>query len=91
MEEYGYTPRDVARTIVQLADADPRVQDAVRFWWDTGSLDSPVVAGYSPQSLIDEGRFDSPIAALLMMDWLFRDEEVAVAALQRPVDHTRLH
>lgn len=86
IDEFGYTPAEVASTIMSIEDeALPETRDAICDWWGSGLLEEPSVGVYSPAWFLATGRKRDPVEAFLAMDWLLRDPEAALASFEQAV------
>jgi hypothetical protein len=64
----------------------PIIQKAFEQWWYDGTLDAELeLHGYTLKRLLDDYAFN-PINALLTLDWLLREPEMALAALDEGYD-----
>lgn len=85
--EFGYREQDAERVTQSLQTCAPHIQKAFEQWWHDGSLDTALeIHGYTLKRLMDDYDFN-PVNALLTMDWLLREPEMALAALAEGYDH----
>ena len=86
MARYGYNEREAASAAAKLSALQPALQEAFLRWWETAELPEMEVEGYTAQELIEDKGMMPP-AAILALDWLMRQPDVARAALERKVDY----
>ena len=85
VREFGYADWHAGRVADSIANLTPPIAEAFSHWWQTGELPTMEVEGYTAARLVAEWRLQ-PAAVFLALDWLLRDPEQAVAALERGYD-----
>jgi hypothetical protein len=86
VSEFGYPPTQAPQVALKLVNADARIKRDFWHWWQTGRLDSNLsFEGYTVASLIADYRM-KVVGAFLTLDWLYREPDVASAALKRGYD-----
>lgn len=84
--EFGYREQDAERVANSLQTCAPVIQKAFEQWWRNGSIDAGLeIHGYTLKRLMDDYDFN-PVNALLTLDWLLREPEMALAALSEGYD-----
>jgi hypothetical protein len=83
--EEGYTPVQAGAAAGDLLVSQPVIQEAFESWRESGELPALAVEEFTLQNLVSEQGF-RPVAALLTMDWLLTEPEVALAALREGYD-----
>jgi hypothetical protein len=83
--EFGY-PLQGARLVAdKLSTSAPEIRNAFLAWWTGGDLPSVEIGGFTLRWLMEE-RGMKPIAALLTLDWVMREPEVAAKSLRKGYD-----
>jgi hypothetical protein len=86
INDFGYTEQNAERAVSSLLVSASIIQKAFEQWWSDGTLDVELeVHGYTLKRLMDEYAFN-PINALLTMDWLLREPDMALVALDEGYD-----
>lgn len=86
--ELGYPPSGAPLMADKIERLRPELHEAFGLWWSTGELPRVEVEGYTVARLVKEHNLN-PLAALLTLDWLLREPEVAKAAIDRGHDRVR--
>lgn len=79
---FGYSDRGAQIVAAKLAVLHPELAGAAEEWWAGKALPQIILQGYTVERLSSE-RGLSPVAAILTLDWLFRDPVAAKKALDR--------
>lgn len=83
---FGYKAQSAEKSANKVLICAPVVQKAFEQWWRDGSLDPALEAhGYTLKRLIDEYAFN-PVNAMLTIDWILREPDMALAALEEGYD-----
>ena len=83
IEEYGYSDKGADRAVEKLGRLEEPVASAFVAWWEDRTISGPEVSGYSIERLINKKGM-SPPAAILAMNWLHTDHDLALETLDRP-------
>ena len=82
VEEWQYKPKQVAGIVDKLLNMDERIQGSFQKWVNEGViLEEPEIDGWNPKNIADTYPFKPP-ACFLMLDWIRREPEEAIAALK---------
>ena len=85
-KEWDYSDPEAAELAEKLLAMQKPVRDILEQWLKTGEVESSfAIEGYTLQRLMDEFGMNLP-AALLTMNWLSQEPEVAVQALKTGFD-----
>lgn len=85
VEELSYSPYAAEVVAKDLLAAMPQIMEAFVQFREQGQISELEVEGYDLQRLEQEHSMN-PIAALLTLDWLLKEPEVALASLDRGHD-----
>ena len=85
VSEIGYKPEKAREVVTKLGRCDPKIQDAFHSWMRGNEISDVEVHGYSVSTFVDEYGM-TPVAALLTLDWLIREPEIASQAIDEGYD-----
>ena len=85
VERHGYSQVGAAVVAARLLRLQPQLHEEFERWWQTGSLPSIDIEGFTTDRLMREQQLN-PIAAILTLDWLIREPEKAKAAILQGYD-----
>lgn len=83
--ELGYPLHSAELMADKVERIQPELREPFERWWDTGELPRVEVEGYTVARLMEE-RGLNPLAALMTLDWLLREPELARATIERGFD-----
>ena len=83
--ERGYPEKIAASTAVNLSKLTGRLADALKVWLDETKMPEMESHGYTTTSLMEKFRGMTYPAALLTIDWLERDPELAKQAIEKGI------
>ena len=88
IEEFGYPPEGAKLVASDLTACGEPVASAFADWWETGTMPSVEVEGYTVPRLLREQAMH-PVAAFLALDWLRREPAKARRVLHKGHDAVR--
>lgn len=84
INEKGYDRQQTERLEEKIDRLSPDIRASLENWIETGSLESPEYEGYNVEKILKKQPYKE-IGAFIMLDWLKRNPEEALKALNRPV------
>lgn len=88
VSKWGYPESGARKVAIMLGQLQPVLAMQVAQWWESGEPVLIQVEGCNFESLKTEHGMND-IAAILTLDWLLRDPNVALAKLARGHDQVR--
>jgi hypothetical protein len=85
VKKSGYSSEKAKQIWAKIKSSDPMIQEAFRSLAKGEDIDHVKVEGYTLSRLVEEYNM-KPVAALLTLDWLIEEPEVASQALSRGYD-----
>ena len=87
MEEWEYKEKQVDGIVEKILAMDERILDAFESWMESGDMpDTPVIHDCTPEMLYKAYPLKPP-AAFMLLDWIRRKPDEALAALQDEYSH----
>lgn len=86
VSDLGYPTSGAELLADQIEHLQPQLVEIFSRWWEGGALPAIEVGGYTASRLVEEFGF-TPLAALLTLDWLIREPEVAKTAIKSGYDY----
>ena len=80
MNELGYSVHEAEVTAEDLMNLQPTLQPIFQKWFDNREITEVLVSGFSLKKLMEKQGYTFP-SALIAMDWLLTEPEVAKKAL----------
>jgi hypothetical protein len=84
-DELSYPPYSAQLMADKVQRLQPELQEPFERWWNTGELPAMKVEGYTVVGLMKR-RSLNPLAALMTLDWLLREPELARETIERGFD-----
>jgi len=84
--DLGYPSSGAELLADQLQHLQPKLVEAFSHWWKNGDLPAIEVEGYTASCFVKEYGL-TPLAALLTLDWLICEPEIAKAAINAGYDN----
>jgi hypothetical protein len=85
VNEHGYSEYSARVTANDLIKLDPQLYEALDRWMAYGMMTEVEVANFSTGALMRDKGFTYP-AALIAMDWLLKEPQVAAKELSKDVN-----
>jgi hypothetical protein len=82
VEQYDYKHSQVDGVLDRIEAFSAPVAEAFAHWLATGELNSPEIAGYTVQKIL-ETQSMKPVAAYIQLQWLEDEPERALRSLRR--------
>ena len=84
LKKNGYPEKQIESIFAKLVNLPEDLKNALLEWDSFGKLPDVSSEGFTASELVD-GFGLTPIAAIMMLDWLRRDPEEAKTALAQPI------
>ena len=78
----GYSEKDAELVSTDLEIIDVRLKDALEEWLKTGIENDVCVNGICTKELIEKRKYTYP-AALLTLDWIYKEPNIALSVVCR--------
>ncbi|MCX6344888.1 MAG: hypothetical protein NT018_07420 [Armatimonadetes bacterium] len=89
VNEFGYSDYGAGLMADKARKLDPTLRHEFLRWWNTGSTTEIAVEGYTVERLMRENS-QNLLAALFTLDWLLREPDKAIAAIEEGHDVVRI-
>ncbi len=89
MREWSYSPAGANSAADKLLHLEPELKQAFERWLQSGELPQIQIETYTVTRLMTEFGYN-PVAAILALDWLSREPEIAKASLARGFDRVKI-
>ena len=82
VDNWDYKEKQVEGVVEKLLNMDEKIQRSFQVWLDSGGMpEEPVFTGCNPKNLIETYSLKPP-AIFLLLDWIRREPQDALSALQ---------
>ena len=82
--ERGYTEKQAASVASDLLDVDEQLKDGIQHWLATNEEEDYETVGFKLSELKQQFDMTYP-AALLTIDWLIKEPDLAMKAIKRGI------
>ena len=82
--ERGYTEKQAASVASDLLDVDEQLKDGIQHWLATNEEEDYEIVGFKLSELKQQFDMTYP-AALLTIDWLIKEPDLAMKAIKRGI------